>query len=66
MTSFACNFEPSNLAPIELGPKQGISSSESLSDKPATNGASGPTTTKSIFNFLAKSIIPSISIESTL
>ena len=60
MTSFACSFEPSNLAPTASGPKLGIPLERRASERPETNGASGPTTTKS-----APIVSASETIEST-
>ena len=45
--AFACVFDPSNIAPLEPGPKLGMPISLNLSEIPATNGPSGPTITNS-------------------
>ena len=50
--SFINPLEPSNWAALALGPNALMPAFFSLSTRPATNGASGPTTTKSIFSSL--------------
>ena len=62
--SFACVFDPSNIAPFAPGPKLGIPISLSLSEIPATRGPSGPTTTKSADISCARVTSPPISMAS--
>ena len=47
ISSLAWSFEPSSRAASALGPKAAIPASSSASTRPATSGASGPTTTRS-------------------
>ena len=48
ITCFACNLDPSKLASVPTGPKQGICWAINSSAKPSQSGASGPTTTRLI------------------
>ena len=48
MTCLANDFEPSIMAARRLGPKQLIPDPRSASASPATSGASGPITTRSV------------------
>ena len=56
--SFMKPLEPSSAAAAALGPKALMPAASSRSTSPATSGASGPTTTKSIFCSLAKADEP--------
>ncbi len=54
-------FEPSSADAAAVGPKALIPASVSRSTMPATSGASGPTTTKSMAFSFAKATMPSMS-----
>src|SRR3954454_14054427 len=53
--SLVKRFEPSNCAAAALGPNTAMPTSRNASATPATSGASGPTTTRSIASRLARS-----------
>src|ERR671911_5352 len=58
-------FEPSSWAAAALGPNTAKPASRSASPTPATNGASGPMTTRSIDRCRASSLTASASTGST-
>jgi hypothetical protein len=58
-------FEPSSAAAAALGPNAAIPSASSASTRPATSGASGPTTTRSIAACLQNPMIAGKSIVLT-
>ncbi len=65
ITSLAKAFEPSSAAASRLGPKQLIPRARTASATPATNGASGPITTRSAPRSAASEATASPSIGST-
>ena len=61
MTSFAKRFEPSMRAPAATGPNAATPIFSSASTRPATSGASGPTTTRSGRSAAAHAVRPATS-----
>ena len=61
MISLQNAFEPSSCAAALVGPKHRIPAPVSASARPATSGASGPTTTRSMLSRVAAATIPSMS-----
>src|SRR5438270_5231365 len=59
-------LEPSSAAAALLGPKAAIPAASSASTRPATSGASGPTTTKSIAALRQNPIKPAVSLAATV
>ena len=65
MTPLAKSFDPSSCAAAFEGPKTAKPALRNTSATPFTSGTSGPMTTKSTSNFVAKSQIASLSVTAT-
>ena len=65
MTPLAKSFDPSSCAAAFEGPKTAKPALRNTSATPLTSGTSGPMTTKSTSNFVAKSQIASLSVTAT-
>src|SRR4051794_23128550 len=65
MISLACAFEPSIRAAAALGPKARMPALKQASTRPATRGASGPTTTRSQRCSCASATRPATSVAAT-